>query len=141
MRPTNNQTTQRAQIFMLFALSLPVLILFMGLGVDLGFAFVTRANLSKAVDAAALAAMRNINQGQAQATAIAQSAFNTNYGSGLGATLARPCSMSRITHGRQQQRGRKCQCHGHDQHLLSPHVVGVSKPCRSVPTLRRRAPS
>jgi Flp pilus assembly protein TadG len=47
----------------LFALSLPVLLGFMGLGIDLGFAFIERANLSKAVDAAALAAMRNINQG------------------------------------------------------------------------------
>ncbi|HXX00918.1 MAG TPA: vWA domain-containing protein [Candidatus Acidoferrales bacterium] len=90
MRLTTNRRSARAQIFLLFALSLPVLILFVGLAVDLGFAFVTRANLSKAVDAAALAAMRNINQGQAQATAIAQSAFNTNYGSGIGRSLGPP---------------------------------------------------
>ena len=84
MRLTNNRRRERAQIFLLFAISLPVLILFAGLGIDLGFAFVTRANLSKAVDAAALAGMRTVNQGQAQAMAIAQSAFNTNYGAGLG---------------------------------------------------------
>jgi len=90
VRLTTNRRSARAQIFLLFALSLPVLILFVGLAVDLGFAFVTRANLSKAVDAAALAAMRNINQGQAQATAIAQSAFNTNYGSGIGRSLGPP---------------------------------------------------
>lgn len=90
MRLTTNRRSARAQIFLLFALSLPVLILFVGLAVDLGFAFVTRANLSKAVDAAALAAMRNINQGQAEATAIAQSAFNTNYGSGIGRSLGPP---------------------------------------------------
>jgi len=90
VRLTTNRRSARAQIFLLFALSLPVLILFVGLAVDLGFAFVTRANLSKAVDAAALAAMRNINQGQAEATAIAQSAFNTNYGSGIGRSLGPP---------------------------------------------------
>ena len=97
LRLTNNQRHERAQIFVLFAISLPVLILFMGLGVDLGFAFVTRANLSKAVDAAALAAMRNLNQGQAQATAIAQSAFNTNYGSGLGRDISPPVFNVAIT--------------------------------------------
>jgi Flp pilus assembly protein TadG len=97
LRLTNNQRHERAQIFALFALSLPVLILFMGIGVDLGFAFVTRANLSKAVDAAALAAMRNLNQGQAQATAIAQSAFNTNYGSGLGRDNSPPVFNVGIT--------------------------------------------
>ncbi len=82
---------------MLFALSLPILILFVGLGVDLGFAFITRANLSKAVDAAALAAMRNLNQGQAQATAIAQSAFNTNFGSGNGRDISPPVLTVGIT--------------------------------------------
>jgi Flp pilus assembly protein TadG len=97
LRLTNNQRHERAQIFALFALSLPVLILFMGIGVDLGFAFVTRANLSKAVDAAALAAMRNLNQGQAQATAIAQSAFNTNYSSGIGRDLSPPVLKVAIT--------------------------------------------
>ena len=97
MQLTNNQKHARAQIFLLFALSLPVLILFVGLGVDLGFAFVTRANLSKAVDAAALAGMRSINQGQAQATAIAQSAFNTNYGAGLGRDLNPPVFNVAIT--------------------------------------------
>jgi Flp pilus assembly protein TadG len=95
LRLPSNQRHARAQIFLLFALSLPVLIAFLGLGVDLGFAFVTRANLSKAVDAAALAAMRNISQGQAQATAIAQSAFNTNYSSGMGAISVLRCSTSR----------------------------------------------
>ena len=97
MRLPSNQRHARAQIFLLFALSLPVLIAFLGLGVDLGFAFVTRANLSKAVDAAALAAMRNISQGQAQATAIAQSAFNTNYGSGIGRDLSPPVLNVAIT--------------------------------------------
>jgi Mg-chelatase subunit ChlD len=63
---------------------LPVLLLFVGLGIDFGFAFVTKTTLSKAVDAAALAAMKNLNQGESQAKAIGQSAFNVNYASALG---------------------------------------------------------
>jgi Flp pilus assembly protein TadG len=75
---------------MLFAISLPVILGFIGLGIDLGFAFVEHANLSKAVDAAALAAMRSLNQGPAQAKAVASSAFNTNYGKGLGTDFSPP---------------------------------------------------
>jgi Flp pilus assembly protein TadG len=90
LRLANNRKAQRAQIFMLFAISLPVILGFIGLGIDLGFAFVEHANLSKAVDAAALAAMRNLNQGPAQAKAVASSAFNTNYGKGLGTDFSSP---------------------------------------------------
>ena len=90
MRRVNNRKAPRAQIFVLFAISLPVILGFIGLGIDLGFAFVEHANLSKAVDAAALAAMRNLNQGPAQAKAVASSAFNTNYGKGLGTDFSSP---------------------------------------------------
>ena len=75
----NTETRQRGQILPTFAVLLPVLILFAGLGIDVGLAYVSRAMLSKAVDAACLAGMRNLNQGQSQATTIAQSAFNLNY--------------------------------------------------------------
>ena len=75
---------ERAQVFVLFALSLPVLIAFAGVGVDLGFAYLTKARLSRAVDAAALAGMRTTNQGAAQAKAMATDAFNANYGLGTG---------------------------------------------------------
>jgi Flp pilus assembly protein TadG len=50
---------ERGQILILFAVFLTVLVLFMGLGIDLGFAYITKAQLSKAVDAAALAGMSN----------------------------------------------------------------------------------
>jgi Flp pilus assembly protein TadG len=70
---------QRGQIFWLLAVLIPVLIVFAGLAVDFGLAYVTKTTLSKAVDAAALAAMRNLSQGQAKATTIAQNAFNVNY--------------------------------------------------------------
>jgi Flp pilus assembly protein TadG len=72
---------QRGQILPTFAVLLPVLIVFAGLGIDVGLAYVSRATLSKAVDAACLAGMRNLNQGTTEATTIAQSAFTLNYGS------------------------------------------------------------
>jgi Flp pilus assembly protein TadG len=72
---------EKGQIYVLFALFLPVLIVFVGLALDFGFAYVTKTTLSKAVDSAALAGMRNLNQGQSQATKIAQAAFTTNYAS------------------------------------------------------------
>jgi len=78
------------QIFVLFALTLPVLILFVGLAIDFGFAYVEKTTLSKAVDAAALAGMRNINSQAATPTQIALSAFNANYGTGLGRDISPP---------------------------------------------------
>lgn len=63
-----------------------MLIVFVGFAIDLGEAYVTKTTLSKAVDAAALAAMRNLNQGQSVAAADAKNAFTANYQSvpGLG---------------------------------------------------------
>lgn len=81
---------ESGQVFVLFAMSLPILILFIGLAIDFGFAYVTKTSLSKAVDAAALAAMSNIAQGQAEATTIAQSAFNANYLSSVVLDAAPP---------------------------------------------------
>jgi Flp pilus assembly protein TadG len=81
---------RNGQILLLFAFLLPILFMFAGLAVDLGFAYVTKTTLSKAVDAAALEGMRNLNQGQAKAMAIAQSAFNVNYQTALGRDAASP---------------------------------------------------
>jgi uncharacterized membrane protein len=78
-RRTKNQ---RGQTLPLLALLLVVLILFIGLAIDFGFAYVTKANLSKAVDAAALAGIRSVaTQGDTQAKAVAANAFILNYGS------------------------------------------------------------
>src|ERR1700730_2252025 len=74
-----NRSNERGQILPMFVVLLPVLLLFVGLTLDLGIAYVTRTALSKAADAAALSAMRNIKQGQATATALARNAFNANY--------------------------------------------------------------
>ena len=68
------------QMGVLFLIMVPVLLGFAGLSIDLGNAYRTRATLSKAIDAAALAAMSNLNLGQTEALTIAQNAFNANYG-------------------------------------------------------------
>jgi Flp pilus assembly protein TadG len=81
---------ESGQILWIFAVALPILILFVGLSIDVGVAWVTKALLSSAVDAAALAGMRNVNLGQTQAKAIAQSAFNVNYGAALNRDVTAP---------------------------------------------------
>ena len=81
---------EHGQIFVVLAFIIPILIVFIGLSIDLGRAYITRTTLSKAVDAAALAAMRNLNVqgGQTEAAVLAKNAFNANYQSvpGLGTT-------------------------------------------------------
>jgi Flp pilus assembly protein TadG len=72
---------RNAQSFVLFTFLVVVMILFMGLGIDVGFAYLTKAKMSKALDSAALTAGRNLNLGQATATLKAQRVFNANYGS------------------------------------------------------------
>jgi Flp pilus assembly protein TadG len=57
-----------------------VLLVFAGFAIDLGVAYMTKATLSKALDAAALTAARNISQGESTAQTLAQSAFAANYG-------------------------------------------------------------
>jgi Flp pilus assembly protein TadG len=75
----------------MFAVFLLVMILFLGIAIDLGYAYVTKANLSKALDAAALRGMLNISQGTATATQIAQSVFAANYqSSGRDSTMPVP---------------------------------------------------
>jgi hypothetical protein len=71
---------ERGQVLILFAISLIVLLLFIGLTIDFGLAYVTKAQLGKAIDAAALAAGKNTGKGQAAFTPIATSAFFMNYG-------------------------------------------------------------
>jgi len=80
---------QTLVMFMLFAL---ILLVFVGLGVDLGFAYITRAKLSKGVDAACLAGMRNFSQGTTQAGLIVSNAFAANYG-----TSGRDVSSPKLT--------------------------------------------
>jgi Flp pilus assembly protein TadG len=93
---TKNRSNERGQILPMFVVLLPVLLLFVGLTLDLGIAYVTKSALSKAADAAALAALRNIKQGQATATALAQAAFNANYAA-FGSTSPAPAVSVVIT--------------------------------------------
>lgn len=71
---------ENGQTLVMFVLFLVVLILFVGLGVDLGFAYVSKANLSKAVDASALVAMKNLSLGTLTAQNIGSATFAANYG-------------------------------------------------------------
>ena len=77
---------QHGQIFVVLAILIPILIIFIGLSIDFGMAYMTKTTLSKALDAAALAAMKNLNQGQTKAAALAGNVFLVNYQSipGLG---------------------------------------------------------
>jgi Flp pilus assembly protein TadG len=72
------------QVLVLFLLFSVVLILFVGLGIDLGFAYVTKAQLSKALDASTLAAVSNYTgadalNGSPIAIGIANATFYANY--------------------------------------------------------------
>src|SRR5208282_751510 len=82
MRNPTGGAMQRedGQTLLMFVLFMLVLFAFVGLAVDLGFAYITRAKLSKAVDAAALTGIRNLSQGTAQASLVASNAFFANYG-------------------------------------------------------------
>ncbi len=80
-KTSGRRARQRGQVIVLLAFALPMMLLSLGLAIDLGFAFVTKAKLSKAVDAACLTAMRNLSQGQTEATALALNSFSANYGS------------------------------------------------------------
>ena len=76
----NARGRQGGQALLTFVFFLVVLILLTGLGIDVSFAYITKANLSKAVDAACLAGMRSLGQGTITASAVANSTFAANYG-------------------------------------------------------------
>jgi Flp pilus assembly protein TadG len=82
MKSTTGHSRQweRGQTLLLFLLFMVVLFAFVGLGVDLGFAYITKAKLSKAVDAAALMAAANLSAGKDVARTVAANTFHANYG-------------------------------------------------------------
>jgi Flp pilus assembly protein TadG len=92
----NHRGSERGQILPMFVVLLPVLLLFVGLTIDFGMAYVTKTALSRAADAAALAAMRNIKLGTAEATQLATAAFDANY-SAFGNSSATPTVSVVIT--------------------------------------------
>ena len=73
------------QILPFTAISMMTLLLFVGMGIDYGFVYLVRADLSKSVDAAALAGIRNVRVGRSQAQQVAESTFAANYESSSSA--------------------------------------------------------
>ena len=76
------------QTLAFFAIMLLALLLVVGLCVDAGTFYLTKAALDKAVDAASLTIVRNLFQGQTQASAVGQAAFTANYHGGGYSTNA-----------------------------------------------------
>ena len=72
--------SDRGQIIIVFALVVPILILFAGMAIDVGILYVTKAKLSTAVDAGCLTGVNNLSQGQTTAAALATDIFNANFG-------------------------------------------------------------
>jgi Flp pilus assembly protein TadG len=70
----------KGQILIVTALALPLLVLFTAMAVDMGLIYVTKAKLSKAVDAACLTGVKNLSQGQTIANALGTDIFNANFG-------------------------------------------------------------
>ncbi len=101
LRNRNPKNNERGQVVVLLAISMTVVLLCLALAVDVGFAYVTKAKLSKAVDAACLTAMRNLSQGQATASTLAKNSFNANYGT--SSLDSSPPSISVSFHHRWQR--------------------------------------
>ncbi len=76
----NHRKYERGQVAPLLAVFLVVVLLSVALAVDVGYGYVTKARLTKAVDAACLTAMKNLAQGQTTARTLAINSFNANYG-------------------------------------------------------------
>jgi len=83
----NEPMKERGQILILCAFYMAVLMLFVGLAIDGGLAYLTKARITKAADAAALASVRYAGKGQSQVAAIAQSVFSMNYTPTNGSSL------------------------------------------------------
>lgn len=81
MRQGFKTSRQEGFALVYMAAILTVLLLFTGLAVDTGRAYVVKAQLTKAVDGAALGAARNLNSGdpKGEATRIFQANFPTTY--------------------------------------------------------------
>src|SRR3979411_2406261 len=77
----SNFSRQDGFALIYMAATLTVLLLFTGVAVDTGRAYVVKAQLSKAVDGAALAAARNLNGGdpQGEAAKIYRANFPVGY--------------------------------------------------------------
>ena len=91
--------SDRGQTMVIFALVLPILILFAGLGLDVGNLYVMKAKLSTSVDAACLTGMKNLTLGQTTAQALAIDMFQANFGTGAPTPVV---TFPLDTHNNQQ---------------------------------------
>ena len=90
MYPGKASKSEHGQVWVLFGLAIAVLMVFVGMAIDYGRAYVAKTTLAKAVDAAALKAMKDINLGTGSlpncsttsgAGAAALESFNINFNS------------------------------------------------------------
>ena len=87
---------EKGMVLVYMAGAITVLLLFSGLSVDTGRAYVVKAQLSKALDGAALGAARDMNSGNP--TQEATRIFNANFPPGyMGSTLASGPTVSLST--------------------------------------------
>jgi Flp pilus assembly protein TadG len=86
--PGKRRKSEHGQVWVLMALAIGILMVFIGLSIDYGRAYVAKTTLAKAVDAAALKGMQNVNLGTGSlpncsttsgAGAAALEAFNVNF--------------------------------------------------------------
>src|SRR5262247_650119 len=79
-------SNEKGMVLVYMAGAITVLLLFSGLAVDTGRIYIVKAQLTKAIDGAALGAARNMNSGNP--TAEATRIFNANFPAGyMGSTL------------------------------------------------------
>jgi Flp pilus assembly protein TadG len=71
---------EQGHALIIYAIAVPAMLLAVGMAVDVGMAYIEKAKLTKAVDAACLAGMKNLSLGNSTATTIATHMFNANYG-------------------------------------------------------------
>ena len=88
IKDRKNRKSERGSILILCAICLVILLLFVGMAIDFGMAYLTKAKLAKACDAAALEGARYSTLGQTQVQNYAISAFHMNYGTAK--TIADP---------------------------------------------------
>src|SRR5215471_5748784 len=68
------------QVMLFMAVGIPDLLVAVGITVDAGLCYVTKAKLSAAVDGACLAGMKSLQNGQTTASSVAANVFYANYG-------------------------------------------------------------
>jgi Flp pilus assembly protein TadG len=77
--PIKERPHQAGQVLLTFIFFIVVLVFFVGIAIDIGFAYVTKSTMSKAVDAAALSAAQSLALGSSTWETVATKMFAANY--------------------------------------------------------------